>query len=334
MIETKTFREIINDGYVYPNIIPQDLQATIYYWYQDRHVADDDKFPLWFTRLLKKDYEHYNQLLRIEPGVTQYDWLVTQYRELQREGLINSTEEGTGNQTDNLTVSKTVTEEGSGTDNSSVQRSNTNTVNGTKTITGTKDIDRDDNTTASSTDVTDNDSTEYTKGDVKSLQRDLPMQTLYPGPDPWYDHNNISDMLLNWETANSQAGTGNEERVTGTNDTTLTRSRTEDFGSDVKETYSDSHTDAKTTTDAGTDTKTATNSFDNSTVTAGTDRKVSELSNSKEVNANNRTREINTGREGEIARILEKAKSYIETTDAWNWLSKQIDTVFIGVYDV
>ena len=332
MIETKTFKEIINNGYVYPSIIPQDLQATIYYWYQDRHVADDDKFPLWFTRLLLKDYKHYNELLRIEPGITQYDWLVTQYMELQRQktGEYSDTtgEEGSKNST----LANTRTTEESVKDTESSTKSNTNTLTGTKATSGTRDTDTDNNTTTSGTDVTDEDTTETVKSDTKGMTRALPL-SITTNQAYWTEHE-ISDAHLDWSTATDQSGSGTNGRTTGTDDISVTHNSTTDFDGDVSEKYSDTTTDNRTVTDAGTGSKTGSRSIEGTTTDSGTNVETSSNDITKTGSNSDLTREIYTGRQGKIAEILEEAKTYIETTDAWNWLSKQIDTVFMGVYDI
>ena len=78
----KTYAQIV-DQITFPETVDAALQQTIFDWFQFREVADDYKFPFWFVRLLNRDISQYNQLLRIEPGISSYDWLVSKYRELQ-----------------------------------------------------------------------------------------------------------------------------------------------------------------------------------------------------------------------------------------------------------
>ena len=56
-------------------------------------------------RVLERDYPRYNQLLRIEPGVSQYDWLVQRYLEAQTR----ATKDGDTTLTHNVGVADTGT---------------------------------------------------------------------------------------------------------------------------------------------------------------------------------------------------------------------------------
>lgn len=102
-------------------MIPETLQTALDEWYQYREVADNTKTPVFVNRILKRDYARYNQLLRIEAGVSEYDWLVQNYRERQTYGHNIGETSGTG------TVS--------GTTSGSVQRNSGSTT--TKTQGGT-----------------------------------------------------------------------------------------------------------------------------------------------------------------------------------------------------
>ena len=62
---------------LYPTTIPQELQLTINDWYNDRQICDDEKFPVFFQRLLNQTFPMYQELLRVQPGYAHYDWLVT-----------------------------------------------------------------------------------------------------------------------------------------------------------------------------------------------------------------------------------------------------------------
>lgn len=87
------------------------LQQTIYDWFQFRPVCDNDKFNIFFNRVLNRDMGRYNELLRIQPGISNYDWLVTKYQETQwsHEGQnnINRSSELNGNLTSKLTANGT-----------------------------------------------------------------------------------------------------------------------------------------------------------------------------------------------------------------------------------
>jgi len=331
---TKTFRQIIDEGYTYPTIIPADLREVIYDWYQDRHVANDDKFALWFSRLLKKEYKHYEQLLRIEPGISDYDWLVTQYREMQRyDNETDSTQDSLAT-TRHLTVSETVSNNGEAHDTITGQHSETEATEATYTKSESRTKDQDDTTTGSSSSTTDRDSETYDKGDTKTLRRALPMQTLYSGQDPWYATKNISDVLLEWSTATEQDGTGSENRTTESDDTSVSSSNSISFESDVTDRTTGTNTDEKTVSGSGSNSQTKSNTHEDATTKAGTNTNTGSDSRHTSGEREGLSQEVNTGRNGQIAIILENAKQFIENTDAWAWLETRIDTVFMGVYDI
>lgn len=402
---TKTFDDIIQEGYEYPEIIPQDLQGVIYDWYQYRYVCDDEKFPVFFTRLLLKDYRQYEQLVRIEPGVAQYDWLVSQYKELQRENTDNETnvtstegnvataettsqeKEGTNTKTYNLADGGTVTRASENEVNVSetIERDDSRTISGSDTTTyNISDVTDKDTTSSKSvsrdvaqTDVTDNDTTRTDTtdtgttssktNDAKNITRSLPMSSSVVGIDA-----NGSISSLDWSTASGQSQTTTRENETGTVDTTVdsvgtndttftsnvdddtteTGSGTEDItntktgtegninsGSDVldsdeqrtrQETSEGGYTDTIAKTKTGTETDVNDETVDGSK-NISTD-KTEETTNTK--TGSGRIREIMTGRNDQIALVLENAKQFIANTDAWDWLRHELDEVFMGVYEV
>lgn len=330
MKQTKTFSQIISEGYQYPEQIPQDLQAVIYDWYQDRHVADDDKFNRWFTRILNRNYEQYVQLLRIEPGVAKYDWLVTQYRELQREdtGSHNNSASIVREGSYTLTHDTTVTDNGQSTDVSTegITRS------GEKTVTGndSKTINRDDAIDRTDSGTTSDSSTSSTTENTKTMVKDLPMSISYTGQ----TQQEVSELPLDWASATTQQGVGHIGSTTNSGSSTTGNTSNETLDSDVTESGSNSSreitsgSDSKnfsdTKTSQGTSKKTGTDVTD----TEGTETKADNGTST------GRTREIYTGRQGQIASIMEKAKKFITTTNAWDWLSFEIDKAFMGVYEV
>lgn len=108
---TKTLNQIKNEGYVYPGFISEDLRGLIDDWFGSRIVCDDDYFPLFFNRVLARDYKRYHEILRIEPGYAEYDWLVQHYTESQRKNR----------QEDSSTRAKTVSNETTGTSRNTVE---------------------------------------------------------------------------------------------------------------------------------------------------------------------------------------------------------------------
>lgn len=83
----------------FPAMLTEGTKETIFDWFQDREVTDEDKFNTWFNRTLNRDLPQYYQLLRLEPGfnesgVAQYDWFVEDYEEVERTHNGFNTEAG------------------------------------------------------------------------------------------------------------------------------------------------------------------------------------------------------------------------------------------------
>lgn len=75
----------VGDNKVISDLTGDALNQTIYDWYKYRYLSfvDTDKFRDIFRRTISVSLPRYEQLLRIEPGVSEYDWLVGLYRERQ-----------------------------------------------------------------------------------------------------------------------------------------------------------------------------------------------------------------------------------------------------------
>lgn len=76
-------------------------------------MADDDKFGVWVSRVISRDYKAYREILRIQPGYAQYDWLVTQYYEREINEKSQNEENGTNNSSLTKTGSDIITDDGS-----------------------------------------------------------------------------------------------------------------------------------------------------------------------------------------------------------------------------
>ncbi len=137
---TKTLNDIIEAGYTYPEYVETAQQTVINSWFGDRIVCDDDKFPVYFNRVLARDYNRYTQLLRIEPGVSQFDWLVQHYTETLRQTSDTDTHNATKNTLGTLA--------GSDTHTTTTHDESTGNLTGTTTASG----EYEDNSTGSHTD--------------------------------------------------------------------------------------------------------------------------------------------------------------------------------------
>lgn len=335
------------------------MQATINEWFDLRNVCSDENFTVFFQRVLKRDYLRYTQLLRVEPGVAQYDWLVQNYRERKLD--LSRSDSRTIEFTKGGTVQNSVEKEGSSsmTDNTSEQTSGTSGNTRTfdtedttsQTSSGTRTIDRDtvrgDQTTdtvadsgtstgtSSSSDVTDH----------AGLQKAAPMSveytTLVGG---------VTQQLppLSWASATSQEQDGTTA-TSSSSDSTTSNSSSQRAGT-LDSTVADDTSEATsgtlsgtlnkdgTITDAGTTsgTKTGNGSHTGSTTEqeTGTTTYNTEDSTSDSSEGASTSKEISTGRVSDPAEILQKAVAFIEATNAFEWLKNQLEPCFIGVYDI
>ena len=309
---------------MYPEEIPETLQTTIEQWFGARHVADDTAFPLWFSRLLSRDYGRYHEMLRIEPGVAEYDYLVAVYRERRQDY----------ERTPELTVSK-----------SDVNRSTTHekTVNVTHTQThsGTDTTDDDLTTThpvetVKTSHAVDAEHENYAGSTQTTLDKENPMSISYSGGVTFQavsggDGTGLittpTSPDLIWQDPSSQSETGTVSRTTdkskalaADNYDEAVRSFT---GSDKTERdISVKHGHVITTVDAANgatnkDTITYAGSVDTETTGKDTSKRYDRY----------------TGRDEAPADILKRAAEFISRTSAWEWLYSRLDTCFISVYD-
>lgn len=126
------------------SVSDETVQSAVYNWYKYRYIgfSDPDKFEDILKRNVAINYPIYKQKLRIEPGVSQYDWLVSSYRErqLKSKGTNNSTVTYGGITTDTKSGSDTVTRSGSqditknGNDTLVKTGNQTNTKSGDETV--------------------------------------------------------------------------------------------------------------------------------------------------------------------------------------------------------
>lgn len=350
---TLTFSDIITNGYTYPSAVSEDLQAVIYDWYKNRYVCDDDNFSDYFTRLLNRDMARYNQLLRIEPGYAEYDWAVTSYRERQvKESGSGETSQST-NMTKTSTPDRTETTKHTGT-NAVAQAYDSNYKHtGTATDktaygqslshTGNDKIDNTGTVTDSGSRTVSDDTTVTTTGDSRTMSRTAPMSAEYSSTGNSGRDSSLPSGL-SWSTASSQAETDSKQSQTTDDDISETTGNTRTDNTSQTTTYdsrdtkggADTLTKTNDLTDAHTGTDTETSTYNDSivkTITGGdTDAETGTITGTS---ANeNLTREIFTGRDGQLARIMDFAKGFIIGTNAWEWLASEIDTVFMGVYDV
>lgn len=276
-----TFQQILNNGYTFPVTVDTATQELIKEWFQFREVADNNKFVLWFNRSLNLNYPYYKQLLRIDPTISDYDWLIENYK----ESLYNSEKTGKSNGTDTQTSKQDIV--------------GTNDINTTSNLETTGESNTQDNTQGFNRD--------------SSLSRVAPMSQEYNTAD--ITARNNETISVGGETITGFANgfpSVNVQNPTSTGDT-LTKNGTLSHNqntetSNTKNTSVSSSSDNRTTT--------SNNTFSKNT------ENVESVQNTA----------IESGRNVNIADLLEKAKLFILSSKAWDFLYKELDKTFLQVY--
>lgn len=326
-METKTFLEMRVNTDVYGELVPESLQETINEWYDSRHVCDNDNFVRFFQRILKRDYHRYNELLRIEAGAKYdtragYDWLVGSY--LEREVKVDgeTKESKTLDVTykpEVLTTTDTISHIDFGSKSEMEHGLQMETTYGRK-----------DETSGSS--LTDSGTAASENGTSAQKATPASVVTTYTDSrqsDVSFDGSEVSvslgvngsyDAELNSPTAIAKTDSNSASRSIANSDTSSTNEAS------GKDTVKNSGVDS--TEKSGRDT----------TTSSTTQRKSGEDTTSHvtdgEATSATTTHEIYTGRSSTPAEILVKARDYIESTSAWEWLRVQLEPCFMGVYDI
>lgn len=164
-METMLYKDFISNVNDSPILSQSDetVQAAVYDWFKYRRIGfkDTDKFLDILQRNVAINYPIYQQKLRIEPGVSTYDWLVQVYRERQLKvagDSSNTTEYGgthtntkTGNDTNVRTGGVNAVRSGNDTNVRTGSQENVKTGNETNAMTGghtVKDTEGTHTTTA------------------------------------------------------------------------------------------------------------------------------------------------------------------------------------------
>lgn len=376
----------------YPTEIPETLQATIYDWFQFREVVDDDKFEVFFNRVLTRDYPRYTQLLRIEPGISNYDWLVQRYLEAQtratKDGDTTLTHNvgvaDTGTITDVDDTTHTIEDDGTITDANVHGHVITGVEDDERAITvdngfvGGKTVEIADarkqvtEHETSHTGVIKNKTTGWESKDEKTLQKNNPMSISYsggvnePSVDPTASLGGAyaSGGALDWSSPTAQGAnfgrnvnqSETEEDWNGAKIIDKTTISNESPNVDTQKEY-ESYVDKNGTAYGESSTRTVDGELTNTETHSGTDTYTRTLdttrtdtvdgTKTRTLNTNrattgtektdyntvdlNRTRE--TGRYDAPAKLLKEASSFIKGTNAWSWLSNQLEVCFMGVYE-
>lgn len=324
----------------------EDLKQTIDDWFWSREVCDDDYFNRFFNRVLENSLGRYNQLLRIQPDISQYDWLVQNYKEAERlttasgtssksntvSRETDSTDTGTNGNTRTLNTRDVTDRDGTADDIHGGTLTKETTYGRTSTNSGTLKNAGDRTESGSITDSGTNSST----SDQKSLGKNSPQSISYSG----------SGMpgTLDWSYPGSQGENATTSSGTDSNTRTFNNHKTEDDFTQTdtranalggKDTVLD--TDARTLRRTTTDdidvahTGTIQDAGTTSVRKTGTDSTESEETATSGNSGTDRL--IETGRNVDIATLLNNAKQFIITTSAWTWLREQLEVCFLGIYE-
>lgn len=324
------------------------LQLVIYDWYRNRRVTSNKRFPLYFQRVLNADYSRYRQLLRIEAGrigdtgkSTEYDWLITNYYEGERNDLYSHIEHRNDSSVSADTSESISSTNDSGSDvTSSVSDENTTSKTASNNYSNTK--------SSSESDTSGNGSS-ATASRNGSISRANPMTQDFTSDDMSYNNDTgigigtNGDVENNSKTGLSMNGFNKDfprlhiKNPTTTSDAFASGGSINKSNSSSITTGDTDTSNVGTTESSGTGASTSTSvvnygrensASNNSTGVSSTDSEGTSNSNTDSL-----SRSINTGRNGEIAGILSRARTYITSSSAWYWFMGRLDTCFMAIYD-
>lgn len=267
-------------------------------------------FYRWYTQKFEEVKARFYELLRIEVKDGKYNWLVTEYQELLHTGADTGT---TRDERDTTGKAQT-----SGDDITKRGGADTTTRGGTDVT------DTTDHTETSDTTDGTNISDSYT--DAIGLSKTNPMSITYStgieaiGTTGQAIGNNTktTNNPLDWSNPSTQSENfGRGASKTTTHDVT---------------TGSSDSTGKSTATHNATDTMTygSTSTLTHGAVTDTTGRDES----TRTLDTLHTDKEQRRGRNARIAELLSEAQEFISNSSAWLWLKNQLDTIFIGIYDI
>lgn len=303
-------------------------------------MCDDTFFPRFFRRVLNRDYARFRQLLRIEPGIAKYDWLVQQYKESQVYGIDET--EGDKTSTTSVTASKEIAQEDDVTDT----KSDTTVHSDARTETRVEDVDtiRTPNLLDSysgsvgtiigeTVDATTDSTTDTTAGS-SSVQKTNPQSISYAGatagevPDlEWeYPGAQAQDKSSSLAESESTSTTERQSETTETDQNTTARTGTETTAQDGTTTITHGGRLTEESSESGTQSRESS--------VSETDESESDFSERHTGKAESLRQSIDSGRGEAPAEILSRAARYIKNSSAIGWLIGQLEPCFIGIYEV
>lgn len=301
----------------FKDLFSQTDEATIedlysFYGYRTP-ISDPIPFSLAITQTELIYTSRYKKLLRDE-SVT-YDAMVTDYMErlVTDERTGKSAKTGTGGVTEETTTGSTETGTNQNTTTNNLKQESNGTADNTQTDDTTQTVNA---TTSASTTETRN---LAGSSESQGLNKTNPMQVTYPttaaGAIP----------SLDWTSADGQQQQKQDTTNTGT---VTTEGSTEDSNTTKNTgTIKNNGTTSDTTTNTGTVTDNGNTSRTlNGT---GTRKTTNDTTDTEDTSESGTTKERYTGRHGyNPAELLDKSRSYILGTNAFQWLCEKYNNCF------
>lgn len=300
----------LNPSYQFPII-----KNIIEDWFKYRYISDNERFGFYFNRkfrIIQKQYEDLfrNETIEIDPFVTNYlereldyDGTLNILRNIENDGTITNTTEGTSQRTPNITTET----KGTGT----ITTTDTGTIENNGTSTTNSEFNNTSNTT------NDESGSEHNK----SLNGKLPMSSGYgTGGFP---------SSLNWQNASEQNETDETNTKKTTTNTTNGGTSEDSNTTDSIQTLDTENLQTRdtTTTTTSTGNEQTTQNSTSTNKNNGTQKETGEHTNK------NNTKERMTGRSGILpSEILTKYRNYIYNTNSTEWVLNELEVCFLPTF--
>lgn len=363
MAKTMTFEEILSQN---PDIYwntdmrnDEATQAIIYDWFRFRRVTSNNRFPLYFQRVINRDYTRYLQLLRIEAGkigetgrATNYDWLVMDYLESLDESAFNQNTKTAKARKETIQYGAGSTTTNSGSDKSASAGKSLSHSEGNSNQNGAASSLGETNGTANAG--------QTTTAKAGSMARTTPMTQQYSqtqmdfGDDRRGMVVKTDDGYVVGEAEDDSSYPSGEVKgsiralyrnfpeLNIQNPTSVSDSRTINGSISDSTNHGDSRESSATKTNSNyTDDNNADTAQSNVTnygrvITAqatGSDVHDGADSGISNQDSAGNKKHIHTGRNGEIAEILKNVIEFINKSSACDWYRSQLETCFMQCFD-
>lgn len=294
------------------DIATQESLLDIFYW---RKVVDNDRFERFFRRTLSKHIWQYNQLLRIES--VEFDPMVASYMERWVNRVGKNTVVSNNKGVNDRIVDMTKQNDGTRVETPDL----TTKTEGTTTTDITDTVTRDLTNTSDTDTTTTGTGTVGVKTEDNSLKGILPDSSTYAAGFP---------DTMQWQYTSEQNETHGDNTTTrNVSDKTKVLGSGTEGGTVSTVGNNDAKTDMTNTTSGRSET---TDSF--IMKDTGTDKLTSTQDGMQDVTSNSTDKEIATGRAEAPQDMLDRARDYIQKTNAFVWLVKKLELSFMGVFEL